>query len=122
VDIEDKKRKFCVVLIVAALCPAPFGVAAQDTARAATPPSHDAPRSIAQKSRVTGVPNFGTVTPALYRGGQPTPKGFESLSKMGVGIVADLREGKRRQSRGRGSYRPGDEIRWNSVALHGPER
>jgi tyrosine-protein phosphatase SIW14 len=92
-DREGKKRKVCAVLIVAALCAAPFGVAAQETARAATPPSRSLPRSIAQKLPVAGVPNFGTVTPALYRGGQPTKKGFESLSKMGVGIVVDLREG-----------------------------
>lgn len=40
-----------------------------------------------------GVPNFGTVTPTLYRGAQPTKKGFESLSELGVKIVVDLRDG-----------------------------
>lgn len=48
---------------------------------------------IAQKARVAGVSNFGQVTPKLYRGAQPTTKGFESLAKMGVNIVVDLREG-----------------------------
>lgn len=48
---------------------------------------------VAQKIRVAGVPNFGQVTPNLYRGAQPTTKGFESLEKMGVNIVVDLREG-----------------------------
>lgn len=87
------RRKFAVLITAVAFCAAPFGVAAQETARAATPPSHDVPHSIAEKRRVTGVPNFGSVTPTLYRGAQPTRKGFDSLSKMGVGIVIDLREG-----------------------------
>jgi protein tyrosine phosphatase (PTP) superfamily phosphohydrolase (DUF442 family) len=42
------------------------------------------------KSR--GLPNFGRVTDKLYRGGQPTSDGFESLHAMGVGIVVDFRE------------------------------
>jgi tyrosine-protein phosphatase SIW14 len=33
------------------------------------------------------------VTPNLYRGAQPSVRGFESLSKMGVNVVVDLREG-----------------------------
>jgi protein tyrosine phosphatase (PTP) superfamily phosphohydrolase (DUF442 family) len=49
--------------------------------------------SIAEKKRVAGVPNFGQVTPNLYRGAQPSTKGFESLAKMGVNIVVDLRAG-----------------------------
>jgi tyrosine-protein phosphatase SIW14 len=91
--MHSTKRKFAALITAVAFCIAPFGVAAQETARAATPPSHDLPHSIAEKSRVIGVPNFGTVTSTLYRGAQPTRKGFEGLSKMGVGIVVDLREG-----------------------------
>ena len=41
--------------------------------------------------KLQGVPNFGKVTDTLYRGAQPTPEGFASLSKMGVNIVVDLR-------------------------------
>lgn len=48
---------------------------------------------VAQKIRVVGVSNFGQVTPNLYRGAQPTTKGFENLAKMGVDVVVDLREG-----------------------------
>lgn len=36
-----------------------------------------------------GVPNFGEVTPMLYRGGQPTREGFDRLAKMGINIVVD---------------------------------
>jgi protein tyrosine/serine phosphatase len=39
-----------------------------------------------------GLPNFGQVTANLYRGGQPTPEGFNALHTMGVGIVVNFRE------------------------------
>lgn len=37
------------------------------------------------------IPNFGEITPTLFRGGQPKKGGFEELAKMGVNIVVDLR-------------------------------
>lgn len=37
------------------------------------------------------IPDFGEVTPMLYRGGQPKEHGFEALAKMGFQIVVDLR-------------------------------
>ena len=37
------------------------------------------------------IPDFGEVTPTLYRGGQPKKQGFEALAKMGFQIVVDLR-------------------------------
>ena len=42
-----------------------------------------------------GLPNFGEVTPNLYRGGQPSPEGIEKLAKMGVDIVVDTGRSKR---------------------------
>lgn len=33
------------------------------------------------------------MTPRLYRGGQPTAEGLESLQKMGVSIIIDMRGG-----------------------------
>jgi len=48
-------------------------------------------RSIARKLAVDGVPNLGEVSPTLYRGAQPTLKGFQKLADMGIGIVVDLR-------------------------------
>ena len=38
-----------------------------------------------------GVPNFHKVNDGLYRGGQPSRQGFESLAKLGVKTVLDLR-------------------------------
>jgi tyrosine-protein phosphatase SIW14 len=39
-----------------------------------------------------GVSNFHIVDQQVYRGAQPTSQGFESLAKMGVKTVIDLRE------------------------------
>ena len=44
----------------------------------------------------TGIKNFVTVNPNLYRGAQPTIQGFQALAKMGVKTVVDLRD-KRHQ-------------------------
>lgn len=40
-----------------------------------------------------GIPNFGQVSPTLYRGGVPTIEAIQGLKKMGVDIVIDLRGG-----------------------------
>lgn len=50
-----------------------------------------AARVIGRKLREKGVPNFGEVTPMLYRGGRPNATGFKALARMGVKIVVDLR-------------------------------
>ena len=42
-----------------------------------------------------GIPNFATVDPApeaVYRGGQPTQAGYQTLRDMGVKTVIDLRD------------------------------
>ena len=52
-------------------------------------------RKIATLLPGKGIPKFGEVTPHLYRGGQPTERGFEVLKKMGVHIVVDMRSGNR---------------------------
>jgi len=44
-----------------------------------------------QKTSLIGVPNFGRVTPTLYRGGQPTLEGLRQLRALGVEIVINLR-------------------------------
>jgi len=38
-----------------------------------------------------GLPNFGQVSPNLYRGALPNSQGLEALKKLGVGVVVDLR-------------------------------
>ena len=38
-----------------------------------------------------GLPNFDRVSPLLFRGAQPEPKGFETLADWGVKTVVNLR-------------------------------
>jgi tyrosine-protein phosphatase SIW14 len=77
--------------IAAILCASLCGLSlAQQTSVSAQP---SATHAIARKLSVSGLPNLGEVTPMLYRGAQPTGKGFENLAKMGVNIVVDLRDG-----------------------------
>ena len=57
-------------------------------------------RAIGQKRQVHGLPNFGEVTPVLFRGAQPSPDGLKALAKMGVRIVVDAR-GDRADSEGK---------------------
>jgi tyrosine-protein phosphatase SIW14 len=37
------------------------------------------------------LPNFHQVSERIYRGAQPTPEGFQTLAKMGIKTVVDLR-------------------------------
>jgi protein-tyrosine phosphatase len=46
-------------------------------------------RVIGRKLQEKGVPNFGEVTPLLYRGGLLSTTGLKALAKMGVNIVVD---------------------------------
>lgn len=86
-------QRISVFVAAGALCLAPCGSALASRKSGAATASRGVPHAIAQKIRVHGVENFGEVTPRLYRGAQPTAKGFENLSKMGIGIVVDLRDG-----------------------------
>src|ERR1700721_3458825 len=59
-------------------------------------------RVIGRKLQEKGVPNFGEVTPSLYRGGLLNSTGLKALAKMGVKFVvvptppAPGEEGERR--------------------------
>jgi protein tyrosine phosphatase (PTP) superfamily phosphohydrolase (DUF442 family) len=52
------------------------------------PPVRTSPSDVITKQL---IPDFAEVTPALYRGAQPRQHGFETLAKMGIQIVVDLR-------------------------------
>jgi protein tyrosine phosphatase (PTP) superfamily phosphohydrolase (DUF442 family) len=47
--------------------------------------------AFARRMTVAGVSNFAEVTPHLYRGGQPHGKGLDSLAKMGINTIFDIR-------------------------------
>jgi tyrosine-protein phosphatase SIW14 len=51
----------------------------------------DTHHTSAPKLKLQGVPQFGQVTPTLYRGAQPTKEGLANLAKLGINIVVDLR-------------------------------
>ena len=56
-----------------------------------------APGSWCQAGKaLPGLPNFGRVTDTLYRGAQPTPDGFRALKAMGVGIIVNFRDDRRK--------------------------
>ncbi len=46
---------------------------------------------MARRLSANGVSNFAEVTPNLYRGAQPERGGLESLAKMGINTVIDVR-------------------------------
>jgi tyrosine-protein phosphatase SIW14 len=49
-------------------------------------------------SSVPGIGNFHQVEENVYRGAQPTERGFEFLAKIGVKAVVDLRDNQERTS------------------------
>ena len=55
---------------------------------------------LGQSRKMKGVGNFGEVTPDLFRGAQPTRRGFQALAKDGINIVVDTR-GDRTKSEGK---------------------
>lgn len=54
--------------------------------------TEEQPRPTASSAVLEGVPNFHEVTPRLYRGGQPSNEGLDSLARFGIGIVVDGRK------------------------------
>lgn len=75
-----------LLLVAAAIC------SAQEQPEAGGSQS-DSGRVIGKRKKVEGVPNFGEVSPTLFRGAQPTEPGFKALQKMGVDIVVNARGG-----------------------------
>jgi len=73
--------------------------------------------SVGEKRKMAGVGNFGEVTPLLYRGAQPTYKGFAALAKMGIDIVVDTR-GNRTKTEGKEVRRLG--MRYVAIPWHCP--
>src|SRR5690349_20409242 len=53
--------------------------------------SKTATQRFARRRTVKGVQNFAEVTPKLYRVGQPHGEGLQSLAKMGINTVVDVR-------------------------------
>ena len=75
-----------ILLLSPMLCVGAFAQANQATT---LPGEH----SIGTKVKTKGIPNFGEVTPNLYRGAEPTQEGLQALKDMGINVVVDLRAG-----------------------------
>ncbi|MGA7290241.1 MAG: dual specificity protein phosphatase family protein [Terriglobales bacterium] len=74
-------------------------------------------RAYGEKRRITGVDDFGEVTPRLFRGAQPNRAGFRALKEMGIDIVVDTR-GNRSKSEGKEVRRLG--MRYVAIPWHCP--
>jgi tyrosine-protein phosphatase SIW14 len=83
------------VLLVIPLCIATSVSPQPDHADVTRSQSSSAPRTMGQHLKAKGIPNFGQVTPTLYRGGQPSAEGLETLAHMGIAIVVDTGRSKR---------------------------
>jgi len=86
---RQRWSQFRALAVCAVVCTSVTGSAGWPQAASGVGASKADP-PIARKRNLKGVPNFGEVTDKLYRGGQPTPAGFEGLAHEGVGVVIDL--------------------------------
>ncbi|HXM68294.1 MAG TPA: dual specificity protein phosphatase family protein [Candidatus Acidoferrum sp.] len=70
------------------LCAVSLGLdaAAPQTKQETQPP---AVREIGRRLNQKGVPNFGEVTPSLYRGGLLNGEGIKALKKLGINLIVD---------------------------------
>jgi Tyrosine phosphatase family len=59
--------------------------------QSAPPAQETATHEMGKKLTLAGVPDFGEITPILYRGSQPSKEGLRNLSEMGIAIVVDMR-------------------------------
>jgi uncharacterized protein (TIGR01244 family) len=69
-------------------------------------------------AQVAGVENFHQVNEHIYRGAQPTTAGFQSLAKMGVKTVIDLRETDGRSALEKKAVEA-NGMRYINIPLHG---
>lgn len=78
-----------LTLLALLLCVVPCAIS-QDQ----QPASQPTQKQMGSRKNYVGLPNFGEVTPHLYRGGQPGVDGLQALKKMGVTIIVDMRGSK----------------------------
>jgi hypothetical protein len=81
--------RICGILLLLVVGAGANGAAPQTSAPKNQKSKSPATRVIGRKLQEKGVPNFGEVTPTLYRGGLLNNEGLKALAKMGVKIVVD---------------------------------
>ena len=82
---------FIIVFFAAAV---PVDATAPQTKQETQPP---AAREICRRLNGKGVPNFGEVTPNLYRGGLLQKQGLKALKQIGINVVIDNRRDDKRE-------------------------
>src|ERR1700675_1202917 len=80
-------RRFLVLLAV--FLGAAWGAAPQATAPQNQGEKSPNTRALGRRLQGKSVPNFGEVTPTLYRGGLLNATGLKALAKMGISVVVD---------------------------------
>jgi tyrosine-protein phosphatase SIW14 len=78
------------------------------------------PVTLAAAEMAAGVPNFHRVDDRLYRGAQPNAAGFQSLARLGIRTVIDLRDAGRR-SQWEGNLVRAAGMRYVNIPLSGIE-
>jgi uncharacterized protein (TIGR01244 family) len=66
-----------------------------------------------------GVPNFHQVNQNIYRGGQPTAEGWNSLAKLGVKTIVDLRLEDEHSAQAEQRAVEAAGMRYINVPMHG---
>ena len=84
------KRTLPTLVSLLALSSPLFPQSSSQTASRPSPPSFIQP-AFGQKLRVSGIPNAGKVSDALYRGAQPKEVGLSELKLLGITTIVDLR-------------------------------
>jgi tyrosine-protein phosphatase SIW14 len=84
---EKFTRAMLIASLAASLSAAAHAQQVTSSRTSLTAPDH----TFGQKLFLSGVPNFGEVSPTLFRGAQPSGEGLDALAKMGIGVVIDLR-------------------------------
>jgi tyrosine-protein phosphatase SIW14 len=88
-----KTRSIAVIALIALFAAAISAVSVAEQGAKEPPQTAKADARVARKATLGGVPNFGVVTPTLYRGAHPTEAGFEKLAELGIQVVVDVRGG-----------------------------
>jgi tyrosine-protein phosphatase SIW14 len=93
VHVGFMTQKTCNVAVITLLAVMISGISSAEQGANEPPPPAMRDAAVARKATLAGVPNFGEVSPTLYRGGHPTEAGFERLAELGIKIIVDVRGG-----------------------------
>ena len=87
-------RRGAIALLLFCLLTVSFSSAADSSLETSASTQH----LVGIHRSAVGVPNFGQVTPNLFRGAQPEREGYRTLQAIGVNIVVDMRGNRSERS------------------------